>query len=210
MGFLQAFLINLRADGTGVLAIFAVAFALVVAPVNTLAASDEDEISFDLNDLPSVASHDSTTHPNDEYAGSELENALINNTALDLAAYQSEGPLAQSEYWALRIGLDPNVAGDSTGSIQAQLNWMKGEISRLDEGYRQATALAASLQDPYVPAGQTGSFSISSAGYDDKTAISFGLSSIVGTSGRFSLVAAFPGARENTKGMYRLGYTLSW
>ena len=130
------------------------------------------------------------------------------NLFLDKAIYENNNLREQTNYLGARIGLDPNEAPNPNGSLQAQVNYLNTQVTQLYAKYRRGTALAASLQDPYVPAGKTGSFSIATASYDDKTALSFGLASIVGTRGRLTLAAAF--SDDNEESLYRLGYSLSW
>ena len=130
------------------------------------------------------------------------------NLFLDKAIYENGNLREQTNYLGARIGLDPNEEPNPNGSLQAQVNYLNTQVTQLYAKYRRGTALAASLQDPYVPAGKTGSFSIATAAYDDKTALSFGLASIVGTRGRLTLAAAF--SDDNEESLYRLGYSLSW
>ncbi|MGI9345645.1 MAG: YadA-like family protein [Gammaproteobacteria bacterium] len=134
--------------------------------------------------------------------------------------------IERSNYWAARIGLDPNEAADPNGTIQAQLNWAKsffnytppedGEsgsgsglarASYHDE-YIIGAAMAASLGDPHVPAGKNTAVSIGRSFYKGETPTSMGVAMRVGYAGRMSLVAAF--SEDRNRSLYRLGYSTAW
>ena len=136
--------------------------------------------------------------------------------------YRDSSLRAQSNYWADRVGLDPNVAGDRAGSLQAQANWLvaghdeqaeeigalQGDVSELSSRVDRSAAMTASLQDAYIPAGQRGGFVMGAAVYQGQTGLSFSLGSIVGSRAKFSFSGAMTRDREDH--LFRLGYAISW
>ena len=120
---------------------------------------------------------------------------------LPVNTYRNSSLRAQTNYLAQRIGLNPNETPNVNGSIQAQLNYLKVRVNT-------GVALAAALQDPYIPAGKTGSFSIASSSFGSKSALSFGLASIMGTRSRLAISAAL--TEDGTENLVRLGYSIAW
>ena len=151
-----------------------------------------------------------------------FEDAADTWTQSAVTGYGSSSLRAQANYWADRIGLDPNVAGDRAGSLQARTNFLLEGFDRLvakTEGYDQrldrleaqvsrTAAMTASLQDPYIPAGHRGGMTLGAASFAGKTGLSFSMGSIVGTRAKLSVSGAV--TRDSEDRIFRLGYSLAW
>ncbi|MGI9345646.1 MAG: hypothetical protein ACR2PW_05210 [Gammaproteobacteria bacterium] len=149
------------------------------------------------------------------------------NRSVSQADYQSSNLIQRRNYWGERIGLDELAAPDPSGSIQSQLNWLKGNLgvditaaqqdseaatlaaTGLSVGdYYRSVALSASINDPYVPAGARGSFAINFASFELASALSFGFASAIGRNSRLSISAAV--TRDEQENLMRATYSINW
>ncbi|MGI9345647.1 MAG: hypothetical protein ACR2PW_05215 [Gammaproteobacteria bacterium] len=105
--------------------------------------------------------------------------------------------------------IDVDDADASSPSATGADTSQQTAVSNLLDSFRRGTAIAAALQDPYIPVARRSAFSIHFATYEQETAMSFGLASIVGTRGRFNFSASMH-TQLTKETLYRTGYSIFW
>ena len=128
-----------------------------------------------------------------------LGQKLLSSDVYDTASLREQG-----NYWADRIGLNPNAEPSRVGSIQAQTNYVKREFDLLG----RAVAMASAMRDVAIPYGQdTGaSFTMSNHGGERGYALSLAYAS--GDSAKFTLSMASTSGQDDS--LFRMGYDIAW
>ena len=135
----------------------------------------------------------------DGFEGADSWTKTLSSDVYDTASLRE-----QSNYWADRIGLNPNATPSRVGSIQAQTNYVKREFDLLG----RAVAMAAAMRDVAIPYGQdTGaSFTMSNHGGERGYALSLAYAS--GDSSKFTLSMA--STSDQDESLFRMGYDIAW